>query len=355
MIISELRQAISPQNIISILGAYNVYPVVEKENYIIFPTCCHNISGGSHKLYYYTDSCLFHCYTECNCSFDIFELIKKIEKLRNGEDINLWQAIEKAGLQANELQNADSYSDKIQSKIDYMYQFVNTIYNNTYLPAIDESVLKSSVFNTEALSLWELEGITLSTMKKYKIGYNPIANCITIPIFDINGNLISVRGRFLSEEEDSKYKPIVFGNKVLSAPSSQILYGLNTTKNAIKNSKTVVIFESEKSVLMMDSYYGENNNSVATLGQNISNQQIMLLKKVGAEEVIIAYDADYRNEKETQNKFQQYIKIAKNLAPFFSTSILIDWKHLLPYKASPIDCGKTIFEELLKDKYYVKI
>ena len=353
MTLTEVRQSLTPEAIINILAHYNVHPVVQNTNAIIFPTCCHNVSGGSAKLYYYIQSNLFHCFTECNASFDIFELITKIEKLRNGLDIPLWQALSIAGINPASIQDAVDNTE-YNKTLDYMYQFKNTVYEIQNPPAIDESVLRASLFNTDVLAIWESEGITLSVMQKYRIGYDPINNCITIPIFSDNGDLISVRGRYLAEDANVKYKPISFGNKILSAPSSQILYGLYQTQEAIQKSKTAIIFESEKSVLMMDSYYGNKNNSVATLGKNISNQHIMLLRKLGVEEVILAYDADYSNEQQTQQKFLEYTEIAKTLAPFFSTSIIMDWKHVLPYKASPIDCGKELFEKLLKERYYVK-
>lgn len=352
MTLAEIRQNIPVTKILEILSKYGVSPCVEAENYIIFPTCCHNVYGGSAKLYYYKNSTLFRCYTECNSSFDIFELLIKMEKLR-GREITLFQALQIAGVNPNELQTFDS-DDEFQRTLEYMYQFSNAVYKTENLKPIEEIVLNASVFNTDVLSLWEQEGISLSTMKKYKIGYDPIDNCITIPIFDDKGKLVSVRGRFLSEEETVKYKPIVYCNKVLSAPSSQILYGLWQNKDAIKKSKTAVIFESEKSVLMMDTYYKSKNNAVATLGKNISNQHILMLKQLGVENVILAYDADYITEEETKKKFKEYRKIGKVLAPFFNTDIIIDWYHKLPYKASPIDCGKEIFEFLLEKRYNVK-
>lgn len=351
MTLLEIKQTITPEKIIQILQKYDVAPFLETSNYIIFPTCCHNIQGGSPKLYYYKNSCLFKCFTECNSSFDIFELIIKMERLR-GNDINLFTALRIAGVESERVETTDD--TKYQQTLDYMYQFANSVYRTAKLEPVDDRVLNASVFNYDVLSLWEQEGISLSTMKKYKIGYDPISNCITIPIIDQNGNLVSVRGRFLSEEETVKYKPITFCNKILSAPSSQLLYGLYQTQQAIKESKTAIIFESEKSVLMMDTYYGEKNNSVATLGKNISNQHILLLKKAGAENIILAYDADYKTEEETKAKFREYKKIAKTLAPFFNVSIIIDWYNKLPYKASPIDCGRGIFEFLLEKRYNVK-
>jgi hypothetical protein len=353
MTIAELRSSLTPEQIVEILSKYDVHPFAENENFIIFPTCCHNISGGSPKLYYYKNSGLFRCYTECNTNFDIFELLIKIEKIRFDRELSLFNALQIVGLDPK-LTIAEENNSKYQRALDYMYQFTHSVYKTEPVPEINEAVLDISIFNTDVLSIWEQEGISLSTMRKYKIGYDPIGNCITIPIYDKEGRLISVRGRFLAEEESVKYKPIMFCNTILSAPSSQILYGLCHTKEQIKKSKTAVIFESEKSVLMMDTYYGDANNSVATLGKNISNHHIQMLREIGAENVILAYDADYKNDKEAIKKLQEYRKIALNLCPFFNVSILMDWDHLLPYKASPIDGGKEIFEKLLENRYNVK-
>lgn len=352
MTLSELRNSMAPEDVIKILEKYNVKPFYIGSNYIIFPTCCHNLTGGKNKLYYYFDSHLFICYTECNSSFDIFELIMKMEKLRGNIQITLYEALKISGINTREVLSTDT--TKSQNAIDYMYDFTRAIYKIKQNETVDERVLNASIFETNVLSIWEQEGISLSTMRQYKIGYNPIDNCITIPIYDDCGNLISVRGRFLSDDAEAKYKPVTFCNKTLSAPSSQLLYGLYQTKEAIKESKTAIIFESEKSVLMMDSYYGKQNNSVATLGKNISNQHILLLQKYGADNIILAYDADYRNAKELKIKLKEYTKIAKTLAPFFSVSIIIDWDKQLPYKASPIDCGPKVFEKLLEKKHYVK-
>ena len=45
-------------------------------------TICHNHPGeGSHKLYYYENTKLFRCYTGCDATFDIFELVCKCHKV----------------------------------------------------------------------------------------------------------------------------------------------------------------------------------------------------------------------------------------------------------------------------------
>lgn len=351
MTLAEVRNSLSNEHIMHILEKYDVKPTYIGSSYMIFPTCCHNINGGKPKLYYYYDSHLFRCYTECNSSFDIFELLIKMAHLR-GEQLTLYGALLIANINPADLNDELGNSD-YQKKLDYMYEFTNSVYALPHMEPIDEQVLRASIFQENILSIWEQEGISLSTMRKYKIGYDPINNCITIPIYDHKGQLVSVRGRFLAENAEAKYKPITFGSKVLSVPSSQVLYGLYQTKKAIQESKTAILFESEKSVLMMDSIYGNKNNSVATLGKNISNQHILMLKDSGAEHVILAYDADYQSAIQLKLKLREYTKIAKTLAPFFSVSILMDWNNELPYKASPIDCGKEIFENILRKQHYV--
>lgn len=266
----------------------------------------------------------------------------------SGIEINAYQAAEICGISVNDL---------IESTVDL--SFMETMFSRSFqlqsVAAINEQILNRYIFQPDALSLWEQEGITLRTMRKYKIGYDPIANCITIPIFDQEGNLVSIRGRFLAPDADAKYKPVTYGDKVLSSPSSLTLYGFNETKAAIAESKRVIIFEGEKSVLMMDSYYGDKNNSVATLGKNISMQHIMLLQQAGVQEVVLAYDADYATWTEMTEKHKEYMEIASRLAPFFDVSVIFDTEKKLPYKASPIDCGKEVFEYLMEKRWYVRI
>lgn len=62
-----------------------------KGDIIISRTICHG--GHSHKLYYYDNTKLFRCYTECSDTFDIYDLIIKNKKVE-GVDFTLYQAIQ---------------------------------------------------------------------------------------------------------------------------------------------------------------------------------------------------------------------------------------------------------------------
>ena len=102
----ELREQLTDEMLKSVLIQFDVEPVMETAEAIVFPTCCHNLVGGSPKLYYYKNSKLFHCYTECAETFDIFTLLQKMYKLR-GEEISLRQAVSLCDLDASGVKPED--------------------------------------------------------------------------------------------------------------------------------------------------------------------------------------------------------------------------------------------------------
>ena len=72
--------------------------------------------------------------------------------------------------------------------------------------------------------------------------------------------------------------------------------------------------------------------------------------KLNINEVVLAYDKDYRNIEERRAKLEEYEKIVQILKPYFEVSIIIDYGNDLGYKDSPIDKGKEIFEDLMRNR-----
>ena len=76
-------------------------------------------------------------------------------------------------------------------------------------------------------------------------------------------------------ERFGKYRPLRINNIQYNHPLGMNLYGLNWAKNQIPIVKKAIVFESEKSVLKYQSYFGiENNIAVACCGSNLSVQQM---------------------------------------------------------------------------------
>ena len=346
----ELREEMSEETVKNILEQFNVIPFDETDAFIIFPTCCHNLEGGSPKLYYYKNTHLFHCYTECSETFDIFHLLVKMMKLR-GQDITLHSAVQLCDLDDGEV------IDYNQSELDdyrYMLRMERAVTADQLppVPIYDKSVLDKYVFNRQGLSPWYNEGISYEAMRKFNILYSPSDNAIVIPNYDINGELVGVRGRFLDEEvaqKYGKYRPLYAGDICLRHPTGRSLYGLYQNKAAIMKKHTAIIVEGEKSVLHYDDYY-KDNICVATLGKNITSSQISLLQKCGVRRVVLAYDADYETEEQLIQKREEYVKLANILTKYFQVSILLDWDLKLDYKSSPLEGGKDYFEKLIAER-----
>lgn len=351
MDIKDMRESLTPEEIKSILAEYGVEPAHENQMYIQYPTSCHNLDGGSHKLYYYKENHIFKCYTECDSVFDIFDLIQKMEVLR-GRECNLPQAIAKAGFDpSNKEEVSDDKRDDLESIEYYSKRNTMTLPRMEYT-GIQKDILNSYSREERYLKPWLNEGITPEALRAFEIRYDILNLAIVIPHKDIHGNIIGIRGRFMAEESKVKYMPLSHNGTMLSHPLRGNLYGLYENMDPIMKHKTVIIFESEKSVLKFSSYFGhENNFSVATCGNKVSNEQIQILQDLGIKQVILAFDKDYRDSAERMKVQENYNEIGKRLSVFFNTYVMLDYGDLLDYKDSPIDKGEKIFKELFTYKY----
>ena len=356
--LAELREQLTDESIKDILIQYNVDYIEENEDYIVFPTCCHNIEGGSPKLYYYKNNHLFHCYTECSCSFDIFDLLIKMHRLR-GEEITLKQAISLCNLDTSYLQDSDLMKYDVSQdlrflKINNSPRLINV--DELQFKTYDKSILRKFSFDYLGIQPWLQEGISMEMLQKFNIKWDSFRQCIIIPNFDIKGNLIGLRGRFFRAEDiaKGKYRPIFDNGILYSYPTGKSFYGIYENHKAIERKKMCIIFEGEKSVLLFGSIYGADNNiGLATLGQNITREQIQYLREMKVRDVILAYDTDYEDIEQLKQVKTKYIEKAQILAPYFNVSILIDYHFLLPYKSSPIDGGREIFEKILSEQFKV--
>ena len=353
----DLREELTDESIKNILSQFNVEPVHEDDSSITFPTCCHNLDGGSPKLVYYKNTKLFHCYTECAASFDIFTLLQKMYRLR-GKEITLKQAVAICDLDDSNL-SVETESLSCNDEIRHMQKL-----NNTYTYKLedinfkiyDKKVLKQYIFDYRGLMPWIEEGIGVETLQRFNIKYDIMNNAIIIPNFDYSGNLIGIRARYFNEEDikKGKYRPVYNNGTLYSHPTGRTFYGIFENHVTIEKKHTVVIFEGEKSVLHYNTIYGNDNGiALATLGQNITKDHIQYLLKMKVKNVILAYDTDYEDYNQLMEVEQKYLAKAKILEPYFNISYLLDYDFDLPYKSSPIDGGKEIFEKLLKNRRIV--
>ena len=323
-------------------------PYQEKEDYLVMPTVCHNIDveNASWKLYYYKNTHIFYCYTECN-GMSIFSFLKQYYESHN-ISYDWYNDIYKVILDCSAYKKDFSSIKK--------YHSIKDRYEKRKTPSLKiypKNVL--DCFTKTYPSEWLEEGITKESMDKFNILYSIQQNKIIIPHYNVNGDLVGIRGRALNEwevENLGKYMPVKIENKWYSHPLSLNLYGLNMTKENIKQYGYCVIYESEKSVLKNDGFKVPNC-SVAVCGSQLNKYALnLLLKECKPKEIIIAFD---KEEKEGEsNYFNKLNKICKKYNNYCDFSFIYDRYNLLDLKDAPVDKGENTFKQLLGKRVIVK-
>lgn len=360
----KIKESLTKEDINTILrdlGAKE--PKYDSRGNLIFNTICHNGHGGSHKLYYYTDSHNFHCYTNCG-NIDIYELVIKVKE-EQGYTYNFYESVKYVADITNKHIGIRDYEEKSSDKVDdweYLNRFKKHAKPKGELPSYDENVL--DVF-MPYLNNWIDEGITKDIAEKYEIGYYFKEEQIVIPNRSEDGRLIGIRSRNTDPEKieaGMKYIPTRVGGNDYRFLSMYNLYGFYFTKEAIKRNKKCLIFEGEKSVLKAEKYYGEDNFTVAVYGSNISSWQRDKILEQNIEEVFIAFDK-FREQKEGESDSQyerllleykrRLVRLAHMFSPFVRTYIVYDEFDLLKPKDAPIDRSKETFEFLMKNKFEI--
>ena len=346
MFLDKLKQKITPIDIDKILFHFGATKFEDTTQFNIYSTICHNTDGeGSKKLYYYKDTKMFHCYTNCG-SFDIFTFVQ------NKLNIDFQKSIEYVcsflGFGSNNKLTGFGViksNDYMECKEEEIVLDIPTI-SNPYL---------LDIFQKKHICEWTSEGISVDTLDKFNILFYVHQNKIVIPHYNFNNDLVGIRGRSLNQEDldnGRKYMPLFIGKHNFSHPLKYNLYGLNHTKQAIQKFKKAIVFEGEKSVLLMDTYYKHNSIAVAVCGSNFSKTQLQLLLNLEVEEIIFAFDKQYNTEISEKLWKMKMLKIQEKINNQVKVTFI--WDNLiggaLDFKESPTDRGLDIFEQLFKNR-----
>ena len=356
----EVRKKLSIEQIYSLLEEWGGLP--EYTNFgIISATICHNPPGeGSRKLYYYSNTDLFHCFTGCaDPSFDIFQLLVKIAKIQWGKEYDLNDAVRYIAIRFGLAGEAELEDDSlIDWKTFNSYDRVQALEIKDYhveLKEYDPIILDRLNYKVR-IEPWLREGITQEVIEKARIGYFPGSAQITIPHFDKNGRFIGLRGRALAQQDIDmygKYRPMIINRQQYNHPLGMNLYNINNSKDNIQQTGRAIIFEGEKSSLLYQSYFGfENDISVACCGSNISAYQIQLLLDFNVKEITVAFDRQFQEigDEEFKHLTNNLTKIHDRYKNYVDISFIFDKKMRTGYKDSPVDCGKDMFLQLWKER-----
>lgn len=190
-------------------------------------------------------------------------------------------------------------------------------------------------------TLWLKDGISLSTQRKWMVGYDVISQRITLPIRTSTGEIMAIKGRLNGEPQEFEPKYLYLVN----GPMSQTLFGYSENYSSLYEGDVIVV-ESEKSVLKLDSW-GYNN--VVALGSNsLSPAQAKLIMSLNPKSVTFMLDKSLPLKNTRAN-----IDILKNFCVMRSTEIKFwDWTEniTLDDKSAPCDDTRGEFEYILNEE-----
>lgn len=346
---NELTALLTTENIIYILKQLGSTHIDKSEHgYVMFQTVCHG--GSKHKLYYYIESKRFHCYTNCGqlSIYDVIMSAKGMTFLQSKNYIHSLLGIENTS-------SYEEYLPDVSNDFEILNLF-DTDHRNEPIKKLhvySDTVMK--LFSDKYYEGWIDEGISIETMKKFNIKFYALQQAIIIPHYNVDGELVGIRRRSLDPIEiqhGGKYMPIQIEGVWYTHPLQFNLYGLNMNKSYIERSKKIIIVESEKGVMQLDSMFPNGSPVVALSSSNLSNAQVDMILDLGVEEVVLALDKQYKEPySDEYRKYQKKIlKIARKLNNFVNVSVMWDTTGLIGYKDSPTDRGREVFEELYKKR-----
>lgn len=369
----EIKENLSIDEIEMLVNDLNGEPI-KQHSTLLCKTICH--CGEQHKLYYYDNTKLFRCYTDCSSTFDVFELVCKVMtnnghykviKDKEGREHKVAWGLHDAvrfvakyfGISASVEGDSNAFHQELEDwKILESYEKSRGTTNKQKreLKYYDEKILK--YLPQPIIQPWVNEGITPDVMRHCGIRFDPVNCGIIIPHYSPDNQLLGIRTRTLIKEEEvyGKYRPAYLNGKLYNHPLSFNLYNLNNSKEHIKDFGIAIVFESEKSPLLYQSYFGiENDISVAVCGFNILSYQMELLRAAGAKEVVIAFDKQFQDigDEEWKKLKDKYYKIHEKFGHDIQISYIFDFEGLLNYKDSPIDQGPDTFLTLFKERIII--
>ncbi len=358
--------------IVTFLGSGQ--PRHDNKGNLIFQTICHNLPdpSNSYKLYYYHEpqgkhpGRVFHCYSGCDDSFNIIELVMRANRLQ-GKTLTWYKALYWIGSFTGKLSILNDEQLEIQKNRINDFSWINrikTVVTKEHdsveeFKEIDEHILE--IFCYFPHELWLKDNISLEALGRFEIGYFGLTNQITIPHRDMNNRLIGIRGRYIDKEDIDnigKYVPLKINGKFLAHQLGNNLYGLNVVKDKVMKCKKIMLVEGEKSCMQAYTYFGEDSFVCAVCGSNITPEQIrIILQDLKVTEVIVGFDKEYEDPDgyDATIYYNKLVIAVAPLVPYVRVSLLLDKKNLLPYKGSPTDKGKEILLKLLDDKIPITI
>ncbi|MDD5289935.1 MAG: DNA primase [Patescibacteria group bacterium] len=252
----------------------------------------------------------FKCFG-CGEAGDMFSFLEKMEKIEFPEALKI--LAEKAGVQ---LVKQDSRVTTLKTRLMDMHRSAMEFFQNQLHAPVGEVALKYLI---------EKRHLTPETIAEFHLGYAPnswihlsgflkskgfsdneimqsgltvpkntgqppyyerFRHRLMFPIADHHGNMVGFTARAMDDKESAKY---INTPQTLIYNKSQVVYGLDKAKNAIKENDLAILVEGNMDVI--GTAQAGTKNVVAVSGTSLTFDQIKLIKRY-SKNVALCFDAD---------------------------------------------------------------
>lgn len=341
--IKLLKSSLSLEDHKSICKALGIPAFSENSKQIVYFTGDKHVNpyNGSPKLIFYKDTSIYMGFS-AGMSYDIISLTqRRLSLLKQPSSfidaINFILSV--TGKEIDSVQRlTKTHVYDWQADLEKFIRFRRT---GTTLITYDDTIL--SQLGQSIPQAWLDEGISEDTLIKYQIGYYERLNATTIPCRDKQGNLIGIRCRHWqpNEIEQGKYRPLLLLDGVTSFkfPTNEVFFGINYNWPEIERTGKVMLVESEKAVMKLDTIYKEHNVALGMFGNNLGLKRRNELIKLGVNHVVYVPDNDWigRGDEAYQEWEDKVIRFCKQFGGYAKVEIVWDNLGLLGAKENATD------------------
>jgi len=306
--VDEIKQKL---NIVDVINRY--VPLKKKGRH--FWACCPFHGEKTPSFSVSEEMQIYKCFG-CGQAGDIFTFLQDYEK------IDFREALEELAKLAGVTLVKSSFIDHQESKKKLLIEI------NAEVAKFYNYLLLSHPLGIEALDYVTKRGITIDTIKTFSIGFSPsdskyISNYIlkkgykiddlistgtfgksnygpglydrfqgrlTFPLHDYRGHIVGFSGRILPTTKNPNMAKYINSPETEIYHKSQMLFGLNIAKEAIRLENSAIIVEGEFD--MISPFQNGFKNIVALKGTAFTQDQLQLLRRY-TDTLILALDSDF--------------------------------------------------------------
>jgi DNA primase len=275
-------------------------------------------------FYIFPDTGTWHCFGECNQGGDIFTFVMKKEGWDFPEALRF--LAKRAGVELKartpqDIEEADAL-DHLRRLLDeavtyYQHHLFNTPDGKQALDYLHQRGIKDSTLETFGIgyapSSWDALGshfrsksyaekdlLDAGLVSKRETGevHDRFRHRVMFPIRDMRGRMAGFGARILNPEDVPKY---LNSPQTALFDKSQLLYGLDLARKAIRIQEQAVIVEGYLDVILP--YQAGYTNVVSPMGTALNEHQLRLLKRL-SRRIILALDSDAAGVKATLRGLQ---------------------------------------------------